>query len=171
MEDSNKLIPIAQNNLVKKVNTSISITNKLLTENNERYIQVRAKRIARQYKFISENRELVKEIFEKNDSCLLLALLTEYYPLTINNIENLTEFLDWQKLSGNNVLNWSSQLLKQFEKNWDWCSISGNNSLPWSENLIVQFYNKWNWQYLTYIKNLPWSEEFINKFEDFCEIS
>jgi hypothetical protein len=39
MEDNNKLIPIAQNNLIQKVNRSISITNKLIAENNRQLVK------------------------------------------------------------------------------------------------------------------------------------
>ena len=60
MEKENKVVAQSQKNLLAKVNSSIGITNKLITENNKK---------------------LVVEIFEQNPK-FFIDLISEYYPLT-----------------------------------------------------------------------------------------
>ena len=71
MEENNKLIPITQNNIVQKANTSISITNKLIFENNQK---------------------LVMEISTRHPQ-LFISLISIYYPL---NEELISKYVwDW----------------------------------------------------------------------------
>lgn len=51
----------------------------------------------------------------------------------------------WKRLSWEESLPWSIQLLEHFEDRWDWSSLSWNKSLPWSVELIERFSDRWNW--------------------------
>ena len=67
MEKENKLVAQSQKNLFAKVNSSIGITNKLITENNKK---------------------LVVEIFEQNPK-FFIDLISEYYFCSSNYIESM----------------------------------------------------------------------------------
>ena len=105
MEEQNKLIPINQNNLVQKVNTTIAITNKLIAENN---------------------RQLVKEIFERNRR-LFIDLISKYYPLNEDLLELYHDNkLHLYRLSENIYL--TVELIERFKDKWDWWRLSKNES-------------------------------------------
>lgn len=64
----------------------------------------------------------------------------------------------WRRLSWEESLPWSVELLEHFKDRWDWGSLSWNKSLPWSAELIERFKDRWNWSYLlqnTYLPELP----------------
>lgn len=145
MEDNNKLIPIAQNNLVTKVNASISITNKLLAENN---------------------RQLVVEIFERNPK-LFIDLISKYYPLQEKTIRDYQDHLNWELLSGNENLNWTQEFIIEFEEKLKWNSlgIKYNKSFLWNERSILTLANKIGWSIVSSFR-IPFNEEFIEKHLD-----
>ncbi len=70
MKEQNKVIPLESNDLVKKLNSSISITNKLITENN---------------------RKLAIEIFQKNSKIFLSVFDFLYLENDISKIEQFVE--------------------------------------------------------------------------------
>ena len=70
MEENNKLIPIANNNLIQKTTVSLAITNKLLAENY---------------------RKLILEIAERNPQ-LIINCYTENHPINIEEYEILNKY-------------------------------------------------------------------------------
>jgi hypothetical protein len=89
MDKNHQLILLPQNSLIPKVTTTLSITNKLIFENN---------------------RKLVMEIFMKNPE-LFVNLISRYYPLTENFIEKYEDKWNWDLLSNNKKLHWSLEIL------------------------------------------------------------
>ena len=61
----------------------------------------------------------------------------------------------WKRLSWEESLPWSIELLEHFEERWDWSNLSWNKSLPWSVELIERFSDRWNWEALSQNTSLP----------------
>jgi len=49
-----------------------------------------------------------------------------YYPFKLNEIETFKECLDFKLLSENTSINWSYDIIKQFEESWDWHILKSN---------------------------------------------
>lgn len=108
MEEQNKLIPINKNNLVQKVNSSIAITNKLITENN---------------------RQLVIEIFERNPK-LFINLISEFYTLNKYIIRPRKNIWNWNSLSRNERLNIDLEFIDEYAEEWDWTLLLRQINFP-----------------------------------------
>jgi hypothetical protein len=108
MDKNNQLIPASQNNLIPKVANTLSITNKLIIESN---------------------RKLVMDIFIKNPK-LFINLISEYYPLNEVLLEKYENKWDWEILSRNTNIPWSSELIGIFEEKWNWFSLSHKEIFP-----------------------------------------
>lgn len=191
MEENNKLALSNTTNLVVRVSTTVSITNKLIAENN---------------------RQLVLEIFERNPK-FFIEFISKYYPLNERIIEEHSEILNWKLLSMNKNLLWSNDFIGKFETKWDWGTIIRTNHFPlnaefvksfihnlphhnqlgnyilsndieiikifqdkWysykpqfkycTEELILEFYNDLDWNHLSYNKDLKLSYTLIEKYCD-----
>lgn len=171
MENENKLVALSQKKLLLKVNSSIGITNKLIAENNKK---------------------LVVEIFERNPK-FFIDLISNLYPLTLeilsyekylnwqtislyNDVTNLLKnsnpvdfnsikSLNWEYLSGNKNIEWSTKIIDIYIEKWNWNLLSYNESIPFSEELIDKFIDNWNWHKLLYNKVFPWNIELVEKYE------
>lgn len=42
-------------------------------------------------------------------------------------------------------MQWSYELLEQYEDKWNWEVLSYNKNLPWSEKLISKYQSRWRW--------------------------
>ncbi|TDD93736.1 hypothetical protein [Flavobacterium cellulosilyticum] len=172
MENENKVVALSQKNLLLKVNSSIGITNKLIAENNKK---------------------LVVEIFERNPK-FFIGLISNFYPLTLeilsyekylnwqkisiyNDITNLLknsnivdfnsiESLNWEYLSGNKNIEWSTQIINIYIEKWNWNLLSYNENIPFNEELIDKFTDRWRWYSFNTNYNFPWSFELVEKHED-----
>lgn len=180
MENNNKLTVVPQSSLLNKVNSSIGITNKLITENNKK---------------------LVAEIFESNPK-FCIDLISAFYPLTskmlvydkilnwnlISQHNDLSTILDklspiefikieslsWGNISGNKNIIWSLELINSFSTKWNWSVLSENTSIPWSEQIIDAHLDKWNWYSLSKNKTLPLNRYLLDKYSkkwDFKSLS
>ena len=88
---------------------------------------------------------------------------------------------EWHKMSYEDRVPWSLDILEKYKDYWDWDHLSLCASLPWSVDLIERFKDRWEWGHedltpegylsitsgLTINPNLPWSLDLIKKFEDF----
>lgn len=172
MENENKLTVISQSSLLNKVNSSVEITNKLITENNKK---------------------LVAEIFERNPK-FCIDLISEFYPLTTEILSyekflnwerlcrknNLTQLLNelhisnfdkiksvnWSQLSDNQNIEWSNHLLHLLEDKLKWDSLSMNKTVPWTLDLVEKYFKKIEWYLLSSNKGISFDTKFIEKFSD-----
>lgn len=143
-----------------------------------------------------DNREIVKNIFEKKPK-LFLELISRYYPLDEQTIVLNDNLLDWSRISRNKNIDWNNSMflkyqdkmdfdfklsyyLKQFssietikilKKDFskrvnDWPSLSRSNKLCWSTELLREFKDEWNWYELSNNKSMPWSTNLMEEFED-----
>ena len=85
---------------------------------------------------------------------------------SIELIEKFVSKWDWKSLSENKALPWSIELIEKFVSKWDWKSLSENKALPWSIKLIERFFDNWTWESLSWNEALPWSLEFFERFLD-----
>ena len=95
----------------------------------------------------------------------------EGLPWSLELIEHYEGRWDWERLSKNTALPWSFELIEQYKGRWDWERLSKNTALPWSLELIERFKDRWDWgQFfldgLSGNAALPWSLELIERFED-----
>ena len=146
MEKENKVVAQSQKNLLAKVNSSIGITNKLITENNKK---------------------LVVEIFEKKPK-FFIDLISEYYPPTLE-IMSYEKHLDWHSLSLCSdlsilLINLKSQDFDSV-KSLDWYYLSQNHNIIWCEKIIDSYIEKWDWSNLCLNSSICWNEEMIDKYE------
>ena len=75
---------------------------------------------------------------------------------------------DWKKLSASHEMQWSVELIRQFQEKWHWKILSSNPSLPWREDLLWEFKTQWDWNALSGNQGQPWSvEQFEHLRDDF----
>ena len=172
MENNNKLTVVPQSSLLNKVNSSIGITNKLITENNKK---------------------LVAEIFESNPK-FCVDLISGFYPLTsdilafdkilnwdliseynelsnivneISHVEfNKIESFNWSLLSKNRNIMWSDHVINLLENNLKWDTLSWNTAIPWTSELIEKHLDKIEWFLLSRNEGILFDTEMIEKFSN-----
>jgi hypothetical protein len=142
MKEQDKLILINPNNLVQKVNTSISITNKLIAENNQ---------------------QMIFDIFEKNPK-LFVDLISEFYPLSKNIIRLRKNIWNWNNLSRNQRLNIDLDFIDEFKEEWDWTFLIKQVKFPINLSFIETHIEKINPNDLN-INNFKWDIKLIQLFE------
>lgn len=133
-------------------------------------------------------------LFYRNDSLLWTCELLEKFQDRLdwfkeydsdfdNLVGNTTIFWDSEKIrkirelnfehgfiypfiSRKSNVNWSIDLLKEFESDWNWEDLSNNYSLPWNEELIDLYMDKWNWSYLSRNWEINWNEKLLYKYKN-----
>jgi len=83
----------------------------------------------------------------------------------------LTEELELELNSLNMYKEWQLQSAEEIDKtkNIDWIRLSQNQVLPWSANLIEKYKEKWDWWFLCTNASIPWSVQLIRQFEDYID--
>jgi hypothetical protein len=113
---------------------------------------------------------------------IMVALISKYYPLEGDVIENYTEQLGWNNWLGyedaaeaerqeayreiGDLNHLSMWLIRDADCLLTPDLLSSNTSLPWSESLIERFIDKWDWRWLSKNISIPWSESLIERFKD-----
>lgn len=122
MEENNKLALSNTTNLVVRVSTTVSITNKLIAENN---------------------RQLVLEIFERNPK-LFIQLISKYYPLSKETITVNIKIWDWRFLSCNKAINKNIDFIDNFFSYLDWTLLIRNLDFEIHLSFIEKYINQIN---------------------------
>ncbi|MCM8569705.1 hypothetical protein NE848_09960 [Gramella jeungdoensis] len=73
---------------------------------------------------------------------ILNKLISEIYPFTSGNIEELQDYLDFQGLSRNKNIKWSLGLITEFYNKWDWEALEENRAVFDSLTLGLFFPDK-----------------------------
>ena len=110
----NQLQKTPSQDLVKRTDLQIAITNKLLSISQHSKIMVIA---LKQPKFF-------------------ISLLSKHYPLSDSFLGKYAIEWDWSNLSRNVNLPWSIELIERYNERWDWKYLSLKEYLPWSAELI-----------------------------------
>lgn len=96
------------------------------------------------------------------------------YPLNDELLKEYHNKLDWDKVSGNSEIKWTSamidrwgeylnwkifseraneellipELIEKFKDRWDWSELSDNTNLKLTFDLIDKYIDRWNWEKL-----------------------
>jgi hypothetical protein len=87
-----------------------------------------------------ENLKLIK-IFANKNSNLLIILLSDNYPFTVEMLREFKDKLDWEKLSSNPNLKWSDELIEEFDCKWDWDRLVENKRITMSITILQKYSN------------------------------
>ena len=106
--------------------------------------------------FLSKSEKVISDFFI-NDFSLFIDLISEYYPLDKSLIDKYQDRLDWQKLSINENIIWTNDLIESYLDKWYWGNtydedgyyepvripgLNTNFSFPWSVDLIKKYNDK-----------------------------
>ena len=136
MDNNNSIIKY-QSTLLTKVSKQLVLTNKLLAKHDDqKYID-----------FFLEHPDFFCKI------------ISRFYNLNSNLIENLKDKLDWIELSNNEYLEWFIEFIEKYKDKWCWNYYNDNNdtyngllynkSLPWTMQLLDKFIDKWDFKELS----------------------
>lgn len=100
--------------------------------------------------------------------------------LTVGFIEKNAGLLQWDELSANQYLPWSTHLYQQFESKLNFAELSGNPNIAWTLEFIEKHKKKLNWDgsihtkygtlsSLSFNSGLPWSFNLVEKYFDHWE--
>ena len=117
------------NNNLSTVRNFLDVTNKLV---------------------LSQNRDLIKKIFLKNNK-FFFDIISAYYPLNRDTIYKYSDKWNWRELASNEHINWDQNFIMdnfpqwEIEHNETWRNLSFNRNIPWTIDLIRN--NLENWQF------------------------
>jgi hypothetical protein len=123
--------------------------------------------------FSIEEKRIIS-FFQRNEK-YFRDLISLSYPLTEGLLERYKSFLNWRKISSNQVLQWTEPFIEKYINELDWCNLTENTKLPWSLNFLEKYKTRlWGKYYgdifcqgwLSSNEALPWSEELIEKYKD-----
>lgn len=80
-----------------------------------------------------------KDLDIKVQSNFVKQSLFEFYPFTINDLEDLENKLDFKVISKNQNIDWDLALLKKYIDKWDWSEIENNPIVSKEINLGFLF--------------------------------
>ena len=89
------------------------------------------------------------------DESRLISIVSELNPEAVQKL-----------ISSLTSIDWSVELIKEYEHKWGWSNLSKNPSLPWSIELIKEYEHKWDWYHLSWNRSLPWSVTLIERYKD-----
>jgi hypothetical protein len=76
---------------------------------------------------------------------------------------------NWKCLNQNKSIEWTEDLLTEFEEYIDWDFLSSNEKVKWSLTILEKYKNYFHWGNLTRNKSINWTEEIIDKFNNELE--
>ena len=141
--NTTSLIPFNDNALAK-VGNSIQITNKLLLHVDEQ-------------KYI--------DFFIKH-SAFFVDIISRYYPLNGNILEQYKVNWNWDYISQNSDINWDQQFLNQYSNEFNWYYLIANKNLPCSSDFFEKHFDKLDWWRLSGNKDLLLTNELIEKYKE-----
>jgi hypothetical protein len=130
--------------------------------------------------FLSKSEKVIADFFI-NDSSLFIDLISEYYPLDKSLIYKCQDRLDWQKLSINENIIWTNDLIESYLGKWNWGNtydedgyyepvripgLNTNFSFPWSVDLIKKYKDKCDWIFISKNQNIIWNINLLNELKE-----
>lgn len=110
-------------------------------------------------------------LLRHKDFCI--KLISQYYPLSYNELEKYRDKLNWVHVGYNEVIEWNYSLYDLYKDKVDMEILGHNNRFPFTEAIIEKhfdelFYSKdENGKEKTFFsenEGLPWSEKLIDKY-------
>jgi hypothetical protein len=99
----------------------------------------------------------------------------KFLPLSEECILNNPNLWDWERLSENENINFSTNFLGHFAEKVNWKLLSGNNAVNWTERLIDKYKDRLDWaifsrvfpfsddQQMKYASHISWGDLCYNK--------
>ena len=130
--------------------------------------------------FLSKSEKVISDFFI-NDFSLFIDLISEYYPLDKSLIDKYQDRLDWQKLSINENIIWTNDLIESYLDKWYWGNtydedgyyepvripgLNTNFSFPWSVDLIKKYNDKCDWNFISKNQNIIWNINLLNELKE-----
>ena len=115
---------------------------------------------------ISENRYIDwdEKLLEKLNGKADLGIISNNLNVSLNFIEQNKEKINWDKLSRNYKINWTSKFIEKNKELLNWKSLSFNLNILWNDEIIEKFENYWNWSSLSNNSKILWTESLLDKY-------
>ena len=119
-------------------------------------------------RLIPENRNIkwdenfLNKLSEKID----LGAISTNLDVSLIFIEENKKKIDWDNLSWNTKIGWTTDFIEKNKNLINWSNISLNNNLPWNDEIIEKFENSWDWNHLSQNPKILWTEALINKYQE-----
>lgn len=117
--------------------------------------------------------EYLEDLEEEESELRFLAVMNEEkknrdFEWKEGAMNPLTDWIDFPRLSSNDIISWTSQLIERYELHWDWRLLSRNPAVPWTEDMLWRFREKIDWDGLTALLDESFfSISFIKRFENY----
>lgn len=114
---------------------------------------------------ISDEARLLTQL----DQSFVFHTICRYYPWNTEQLDNFINQLNWNEISINSNIKWSSKLIEKFENklNFGDYGLTSNESIPFTPELIEKYKNKWDWTFLTDNSQIPWTIDLLEKYQDY----
>lgn len=100
-------------------------------------------------------------------------LVSNFYAFTKDQLTRYRDFWDWQKISYNQNILWSTSLIREVSASLDWTSFSMNPAAFKDLTILEEFDQLIDWKGGIYAEDsiasnhgLPWSRAFIAQYKD-----
>ena len=110
--------------------------------------------------------EEIQTLIEINPK-FVLETICKQFSWTIEQLTIFENYLLWDKISMNQNMIWSENIIDIFceRLDFDW-GLPRNNAILFTPQIIEKYKDKWDWMTLTDNPNIPWSFELIEKFKN-----
>ena len=117
---------------------------------------------------ISENRYINwdEKLLEKLNGKIDIGIISNNLNVPLNFIEQNKEKINWEKLSWNSKIDWTSEFIDKNKELLNWSNLSCNLNISWNEEIIERFENYWNWSSLSNNSKILWTESLLNKYQE-----
>jgi hypothetical protein len=121
--------------------------------------------------------EYLDDLEEEESELRFLAVLNEEkksrdFEWKEGDMNLLTDWIDFPRLSSNDVISWTPALIERYELQWDWRLLCRNPAIPWTEDMLWQFRDRIDWDGLTALLDESFfTLDFIKRFENYLTAS
>jgi tetratricopeptide (TPR) repeat protein len=103
--------------------------------------------------------------FARRNPLFFIDLISGAYCLDYDKIKRFDYVWNWKRISNNNNVSWSENIINEYSDNLDWVLLSKNPGIPWDNiQLIDKLKNKLVWEDVCRYNKL--TEKFIIYFEN-----
>lgn len=117
--------------------------------------------------------EYLEDMEEEESELRFLAVMNEErksrdFEWKEGDMNLLTDWIDFPRLSSNDIISWTSELIERYELQWDWRLLSRNPAIMWTEDMLWRFRDRIDWDGLTVLLDESFfTISFIRRFENY----
>ena len=93
------------------------------------------------HEFNDQRLDSIEMILSNND-LFFINLVTNYYPLSADQIDKYGDYIDFKLLSKNRQVLWSDELIDNYKNRWDYTQLQRNNGVEWDQKMIEKYHNE-----------------------------